>query len=111
MRQDQDIFKSQAENQVLLCEEGYGAQPSTALPVWQHELSPRAKCILKPAAQGLLNLIQELRGLPRQSQKERKLEEKEMFLDVLHTVCGGVEHKYTSSKESFFHSQWRKKIL
>lgn len=62
VRQDQDIFKSQAETQVSLCEEGYEAQSSTTLLAWKYELSPRAKSILTPAAQVLLNLIQELRG-------------------------------------------------
>jgi len=65
IRQHRDIFKSQAENQVSLREEGCGAQSSTALPAWQYKLSPRAKSILTPVAEVLLNLIQELRGLPR----------------------------------------------
>lgn len=109
VQQDQDILESQDENQVSLCEEGYGAQSRRALPAWQHELSPRAKSILTPAAQVLPNIIPELRGLPRQFQEERKLEEKLTFLRVLNAVCGGVEN--SGSKERFFHSQWRKRAF
>lgn len=60
--QDQDIFRSQAENQVSPCEEGYRAQSSPALLARQHEVSPRAKSILTPAAQVLLNFIKRSEG-------------------------------------------------
>lgn len=49
IKQDQDVFKSQAENQVSLCEDNYGDQSSAALPLWLHKLSPRPKSTLTPA--------------------------------------------------------------
>lgn len=70
MRQDQNIFKSKAENQISHWV--VGAQSSPALLAWQCECFPRAKSIFIPTSQVLLHLIQQLRGLPRQFQKKEK---------------------------------------
>lgn len=87
IRQDQDIFKCQAVNQVSLCRRRYAAQSNTALLVWQPELSLGPKSILTPAAQVLLSLIQ-LRAAKTVSERRSWESNKYSYMSFNRFVAG-----------------------